>query len=219
MVIPESVSYQEAEYPVTSICSSAFYQCDSLTEVTIPNSVTSIGNGAFNGCTGLKNLIIEDGEKELTLGYNYFNPYLMYTGIGLFYHCPLESIYLGRNLEYQGDSSYGYSPFWEIRTLSSVTIGAPVTTVGENLFLDCTNLCSISTYSYCVNGIDNAGLNKIRANILLLTNGEIGNDVFSTNFINFDKVLVENDGTTYAFVTAPESFTFTNCIAANNGIF
>ena len=40
--------------PVTRIGSDAFYECYKLTSVTIPNSVASIGDGAFDGCTGLR---------------------------------------------------------------------------------------------------------------------------------------------------------------------
>jgi hypothetical protein len=39
--------------PVTSIAYRAFYDCTSLTSITIGNSVTSIGDSAFSGCTGL----------------------------------------------------------------------------------------------------------------------------------------------------------------------
>ena len=41
---------------VTSIGDHAFYQCSGLTSVTIPNSVTSIGDWAFNGCTSLSTI-------------------------------------------------------------------------------------------------------------------------------------------------------------------
>ena len=47
VVIPESVTYEGKIYPVTSIGSHAFYKCHSLTTVTIPSSVTSIGDAAF----------------------------------------------------------------------------------------------------------------------------------------------------------------------------
>jgi len=41
-------------YPVTSIGEGAFFECTSLTSVTIPNSVINIGNYAFSGCTSLR---------------------------------------------------------------------------------------------------------------------------------------------------------------------
>ena len=47
VVIPPSVSYVGKNYSVTSIEWDAFYGCSGLTSVTIPNSVTSIGDGAL----------------------------------------------------------------------------------------------------------------------------------------------------------------------------
>ena len=47
VVIPESVEHEGAAYSVTSIGERAFYTCSGLTSVTIPNSVTSIGDHAF----------------------------------------------------------------------------------------------------------------------------------------------------------------------------
>ena len=126
---------------VTGIGSSAFEDCTGLTSITIPNSVTSIGNEAFNGCTSLKKLRIEDGEGTLSLGCNTYDSYRI--GKGLFYDCPLETLYLGRNLSYNTGSNYGYSPFHNIKTLASVTIGNSVTSIGEWALSGCTGLTSI----------------------------------------------------------------------------
>ena len=49
-IIPAIVTYQGITYDVTSIGERAFWDCSSLTSITIPNSVTSIGNFAFYGC-------------------------------------------------------------------------------------------------------------------------------------------------------------------------
>ena len=50
VVIPESVEHDGTAYSVTSIGEEAFFVCYGLTSVTIPNSVTSIGSGAFCSC-------------------------------------------------------------------------------------------------------------------------------------------------------------------------
>ena len=54
IIIPETVTYNGTTYSVTSIGGYAFWGCEGLTSVTIPNSVTSISGYAFDGCTGLK---------------------------------------------------------------------------------------------------------------------------------------------------------------------
>ncbi len=55
---------------VRSIGSSAFYNCSGLTSVTIGNSVTSIGNYAFQGCSGLTNITI--GKNVTTIDNSTF---------------------------------------------------------------------------------------------------------------------------------------------------
>ena len=65
VVIPESVTYNGATYSVTSIGDAAFSGCSGLTSITIPNSVTSIGNGAFYNCTGLTSIVIPNSVTSI----------------------------------------------------------------------------------------------------------------------------------------------------------
>ena len=87
---------------VTSIGEGAFAGCSSLTSTDIPASVTSIGAGAFYSCSSLTSIDIPAGV----------------TGIG-------ESAFDG------------------CRSLTSVTIPASVTSIGDYAFLDCSSLTSI----------------------------------------------------------------------------
>lgn len=57
-IVDRSVTEIEIPNDVTTIGQYAFYDCTSLTTVTIPSSVTSIQYGAFSGCTALTSLTV-----------------------------------------------------------------------------------------------------------------------------------------------------------------
>ena len=59
------------EYGITSIGEYAFVGCSGLTELTLPNSITSIGISAFAGCTGLTELILPNSVTRI--GYHAFD--------------------------------------------------------------------------------------------------------------------------------------------------
>ena len=58
VVIPATITYDGAKYSVTSIGNYAFYNCTSLSSVTIPNSVNTIGEWAFCYCSSLTSVTI-----------------------------------------------------------------------------------------------------------------------------------------------------------------
>ena len=70
IVIPESITFENSIYSVTSIGGGAFYYCWNLTSVTIPNSVTSIGNEAFQFCYSLTSVTIPNSVTSI--GYDAF---------------------------------------------------------------------------------------------------------------------------------------------------
>ena len=70
--IPESVTYSGKTYSVTSIGDKAFWGCSGLPSVTIPNSVTSIGEYAFSGCTRLTSVTIPNTVTSIgTAAFTY----------------------------------------------------------------------------------------------------------------------------------------------------
>ena len=144
---------------VTSIGERAFYQCTRLTSVTIPASVTSIGEVAFYDCTGLTSVTIPASVTSI--------------GAGAFADCTgLTSMTLQPGLATIGDGmfndcraltsvtipasviSIGHEAFSGCRGLTSVTIPASVTSIGHEAFYDCTGLTSV-TIPASVNFIGN----------------------------------------------------------------
>ena len=61
VVIPEAIEGYEVKW----ISSYAFSSCKNITEITMPDSVTEIGNSAFSGCTSLAEIVIPDSVTEI----------------------------------------------------------------------------------------------------------------------------------------------------------
>lgn len=126
VVIPESVNYNEITYSVTSIGNYAFYNCNSLASVTIPNSVKSIGNNAFQGCVELSSVVIPNGV--ITIGDSSFEG------------CSnLTSVTIGNNV-----STIGKYAFWHCSKLNDVTFGEKLSSIGTGAFQYCNSLTTLS---------------------------------------------------------------------------
>ena len=121
---------------VESIGESAFNECTGLTNITIPDSVTSIGNFAFCECTSLTRIIIPDSVTSI--------------GNFAFSYCTsLTSITISNSV-----TSIGKYAFKYCSNLTSITIPSSVISIREYAFECCSNLTSI-TIPNSVTSIEN----------------------------------------------------------------
>ena len=141
---------------VSSIGNYAFSGCRGLTSVTIPDSVLSIGNYAFRDCTGLTSITIPD--SVLSIGARAFE--------GCF---SLTSVTIGNSVTSISDWAFS-----DCSGLISVTIGNSVTSIGGGAFYNCRGLKSI-TIPDSVTSIGNYAFRGCRG----LASVTIGNSVTS----------------------------------------
>jgi len=111
---------------VTSIGDYAFDGCKSLKSINIPNSVTSIGEGAFDGCKSLKSINIPNSVTSI--------------GICAFENCDsLTSITIPNSV-----TRIGICAFENCGSLTSITIPNSVTSIGAFTFRECKSFKSIT---------------------------------------------------------------------------
>ena len=134
---------------VTTIGNLAFEYCSSLTSVTIPNSVTTIGDGAFVSCSSLTSVKIPNSVT--TIGGVAFSNCSSLTSVTI-----PNSVTTIRSQAFQCCSSLtsvtipdsvaaiGYGVFSHCSSLTSVTIPDSVTTIGNLAFEYCSSLTSVT---------------------------------------------------------------------------
>ncbi|MBR5697540.1 MAG: leucine-rich repeat domain-containing protein [Prevotella sp.] len=124
IVIPEKVSYEDAEYSVTSIRSAAFRE-SAITSIEIPNSVKDIGVYAFEDCSSLTSV---DLPKGLTsINNSTFRLCSALTSIGI----P------------EGVTKIGEDAFCACSSLTSITIPKSVTEIEDDAFTGCFSLKAV----------------------------------------------------------------------------
>lgn len=124
LTIESSISYKDKNYTVTKIAMWAFNKCNSLTEVTIPNTVIEIDYQAFYYCPNLKKVTIHEGVK--TIGQTAFIGCTQLTSI------TIPSTITDMDQAFSGNTA-----------LSHVTLTNGISNISSMAFKGCTGLTEI----------------------------------------------------------------------------
>ena len=131
VVIPEEVTFMNRTRKVTSIGNYAFWGCSGLTSITIPKSITSIGSDAFPACYGLKKVIISDIAAWCCIEFG-DNPLAYAHHLYSDEKTEIKELNIPNNV-----TSIGGSAFEGCSGLTSVTIPNSVTSIGWSAFAFC----------------------------------------------------------------------------------
>ena len=147
----------------TSIGDYAFNNCSGLTSITIPNSVTSISEGAFQGCASLTSITI---PGVTSIGSDAFN------------NCSgLTSITIPNSVTSIGDYA-----FENCSGLTSITIPNSVTSIGDYAFNYCKSLTSITSLATTAPTISNNTFQNVKTGgTLHVPSGSSGYDTWMQN--------------------------------------
>ncbi len=161
LVIPSRILVNGEYHKVTTIDSIAFENCSWIRSVTIPNTITSVGWGAFQYCQNLTTVNWCENVKEID-GYTFRGCSSLETinrtskvetiGYSAFANTSLDELSAEN---WAGLKSIGGSAFSEAK-LASITLSSSVSSVGIEAFSSCENLKTVTLLNKDITGLYHA---------------------------------------------------------------
>ena len=189
----QEITTLEIPTSVTSIGNNAFYGCSGLTTLNLPSNVTSIGDRAFGGCSNLTSVDLPSSITKM--------------GDFVFFYCEkLSNVNLPSDITTISTGAFG-----GCSSLQNINLPSGVTTIGDNAFFDCSNLTNVTLPSALASIGDYAfrGCSNLTNVILPSAFTAIGNVAFS-GCSNLANVTLSSN------ITSIGTYAFQNCINLKN---
>ena len=176
--VPKTIKNISIPNTVISIGDYTFKDCNRLTTVTIPDSVSSIGNNVFYNCSNLESINVSESNGN----------YSSANGI-LYNKEQTEIIYVPKTIKNISIPntviSIGDYTFKDCNRLTTVTIPDSVSSIGNNVFYNCSNLKTVAIGK----GVTTIGENAFSncSNLESINVSELNNAYSSINGILYDK--------------------------------
>ncbi len=160
---------------VTSIGDCAFIGCTSLESVEIPSSVTSIGYSAFYGCNKLESITVPfvgNGSDESHFGYIFGAE--TYKDNATYVPVSLKTVVI------TGGTEIAQYAFYDCSNITSIVIPSSVTSIGQNAFYKCTGIIDVyisDLATWCNIDFYDSGANPLYEANNLYLNGELVTDL------------------------------------------
>ncbi|MBP5573430.1 MAG: leucine-rich repeat domain-containing protein [Bacteroidales bacterium] len=129
LAVPETFEHYGQTYTITGVKPLTFVNCEELTSMTLPNTVTVLGEGAFYGCTNLHSVVLPEGIQWID--FHTFNNCSSLTYLKV--PDAVEGIYMGA--------------FFNCSSLEKIELGSGLQSCAGMLFIGCSSLKTVISHA------------------------------------------------------------------------
>lgn len=214
--VPSTVTYNNNTYSVVKIYENAFLGNSTLTEVILPNSVTTISGSAFQNCTGLTNVVLPEGLTTLSSSAFQGCSNLQY------FNKRVGNAYISTNELPSTLTTIYANTFYGCSSLRSIRIPSSITEIQGGAFGSCTNLEYVYVFGTTVPTLGNIVFDGTSNDLMIyVPAASVANYQAATNWSTYAthiEAMLAHEFLTYTFDTDNHSATVTGYLPSISGV-